>query len=159
MLRPFKVEISFGSPLVILTPDLTVPESMVVITATCDGFTATAKGPAMAYTLPADKQVTLQVEFLDAKGNHATIDGDPVWASSDDAVATAAAAPGNPFLAQLLPVAPGNCQVTCEADADLGDGVREVLCTMDVTVVGGEAVIGTITPAGDAAPISPGGPG
>jgi hypothetical protein len=158
MLRPFKIEISFGSPLVILTPDLCPkPSGWVEMSATCDGFTVTARGPEMAYKLPADKQVTLKVEFLDAKGNHATIDGDPSWSSSNDEIATVTAAPGNPFLAQLMPVAVGTCQVVCEADADLGEGSREVLCTMDVEIVGGEAVIGTISPASEPAPPSPGG--
>lgn len=133
------------------------PPGAVVITAQVGGFIVTAKGPKMAYTLPADLQVTLQVQFQDSKGNPATIDGNPTWSSSDTAIATVAATPGNPFLAQLLPGELGNCQVKVEADADLGEGVRAVLCTMDVTVVGGEAVVGVISPASEPAPPSPGG--
>lgn len=149
-----RLDVRFLNPLTLRCDQPATPSGSVLISATCDGFTATGKGPEMAYTLPADKQVTLKVEFLDAKGNHATVDGDPTWSSSNEDVATATATPGNPWLAQLMPVAPGTCQVLCEADADLGDGVREVLCTMDVEVVGGEAVIGTISPASDPAPPS-----
>ena len=156
-----KVEHYFRTPLVILTPDLCPPEPSrsVLISATCDGFTATGKGPEMTYTLPADKQVTLKVEFLDAKGNHATVDGDPRWSSSNEDVATATATAGNPWLADLKPVSVGTCQVIVEADADTGEGVREVVFTMDVSVVGGEAVIGTISPASDPANPSQGGEG
>jgi hypothetical protein len=140
-----------------LEPPPPPPSGSVVISAKIEGFVVTAKGPHMAYTLPADKQVLLKVEFLDAKGNHATVDGDPSWSSSDPNVATAEATPGNPWLADLKPVSVGTCQVKVEADADLGEGVRPVLCTMDVEVVGGEAVVGVISPASEQAPPSPGG--
>lgn len=151
----------FDTPIrLVVTEPPPEPPGAVVITAQAGGFTVTAKGPQMAYTLPADMQVLLKVQFQDSKGNPATIDGDPVWSSSDTAIATATATPGNPFLAQLMPGTDiGNCQVKVEADADLGEGVRPVLCTMDVTVVGGEAVVGVISPSGEPAPPSPGGPG
>lgn len=154
------LHVSFDTPLVLIhtPPPEPGPGAVVaVITATMPPFTVTAKGPRMAYTLPVDKQVTLKVEFLDAKGNHATVDGDPAWSSSNTGIATAKATPGNPWLAQLLPVKPGNCQVVVKADADLGGGMREIMCTMDVTVVAGEAVVGQITPASDPAPPSAGG--
>ena len=38
---------------------------------TYDGFTIKAKGDAMAYTLPVDKQVHVQVTYVDAGGNPA----------------------------------------------------------------------------------------
>ena len=44
----------------------------------------------------------------------------------------------------------GDCQISCKADADMGEGVRELVTLLDVTVVGGEAVAGTITPVGEA---------
>jgi hypothetical protein len=110
------------------------------------------------YTLPNDKQVTLKVEFLDAKGNHAVVDSDPIWSSSDTNVAVVTVSPGNPYLANLSGgPAIGTAQVIVKADADLGEGVREVMCTLDVEIVGGEAVVGTISPASEPAPPSPGG--
>ena len=89
------------------------------------------------YTLPNDKRVDVKVEYQDAKGNAATVDGDVVWSSSDTNVATIT--PGDAL---------GQVQITATADADLGDGVVEIICTMDVTVVGGQAVIGVISPVG-----------
>jgi hypothetical protein len=41
---------------------------------------------------------------------------------------------------------------TATADADLGEGVSEIVCTMDVEVVAGTAVVGTITPTGEPQP-------
>ena len=74
-----RLDVRFLNPLTLRCDQPATPSGSVLISATCDGFTATGKGPEMAYTLPADKQVTLKVEFLDAKGNHATVDGDPTW--------------------------------------------------------------------------------
>ena len=111
----------------------------------------------MAYTLPNGQQVLLKVEFLDDEGNHATIDGKPQWSSSNPDVAKVTVTPGNPYLAELLGDSVGNAQVIVQADADLGDGTREVVCTLDVSIVGGEAVIGQITPASEPAPPSQGG--
>ena len=114
----------------------------------------------MTYTLPNDKQVTLKVEFQDAKGQHATIDGDPAWSSSDTNFVQVSATPGNPYLANLSAVGPpGSAQVVVKADAELDDGVREIVCTMDVEVIGGEAVVGVISPVSEPAPPSPGGDG
>ena len=48
----------------------------------------------------------------------------------------------------------GQALVTANADVDLGEGVKELLTTMDVTVVAGEAVAGTITPVGEPEPTS-----
>lgn len=48
----------------------------------------------------------------------------------------------------------GQVQIVARADADLGTGVRELLTTMDVEVVAGEAVSGIVTPVGESAPIS-----
>ena len=137
-----RLDIRFLNPLTLRCDQPAPPSGSVTISATLDGFTA--KGSDMAYTLPADKQVTLKVEFLDAKGNHATVDGDLGLVFLEPEVATATAAPGNPYIAQLMPVAPGSCQVVVEADADTGDGVKEVVCTMDVEVVGGEAGSGRL---------------
>lgn len=114
----------------------------------------------MAYTLQDGLQVLLKVEFLDAGGNHAKVDGDPRWSSSNPENCTVTVTPGNPYLATLLGVQPGEAQVIVEADADLDEGEeRQIVCTMDVSIVAGEAVVGVISPSGEPSPPSPGGPG
>ena len=106
----------------------------------------------MAYTLPADKQVEVQVAYVDANGNPAVVDGDVSWASSDPNIA-AVTAEADTTKAFIVPGAGvGNVQITATADADLGTGVRELVTFMDVTVIGGEAVAGTITPVGEPTP-------
>ena len=47
----------------------------------------------------------------------------------------------------------GQVQITATADADLGEGTRELVTLMDVTIVAGEAVAGVIQPLGEATPI------
>ena len=114
----------------------------------------------MSYTLPADKMVELQIAYTDANGNPATVDGAVAWESSDPNIATVEALTAQPKeglpeggVARLVPGAQvGNCQITAKADADLGEGARELVTLLDVTVVGGEAVAGVITPTGEAWP-------
>lgn len=135
---------------------------LVKLSATCERFTATHTGAAaMSYTLPADKQVRLQIEYQDKNGNPAAVDGAVDWESSDESIASVdpltVTHHGNVPEGGVVMLVPGtklgNCQITARADADLGEGTRELVTLMDVTVVGGEAVAGTITPVGEATPI------
>jgi hypothetical protein len=126
------------------------------ITLKYDGFilTVSATGDRMAYTLPVDHEVEVQVAYVDAKGNPAPVDGDPVWSSSDAAIITVTADTTNAMQAMVTPVGPiGTAQVKVEADADLGAGVTSLVTLMDVTIVAGQAVAGTITPVGAATPV------
>ena len=110
----------------------------------------------MAFVLPADRQVEVQVSYVDANGNPAVVDGDVSWSSSDEQIATVIVNASNTTIATVRPATNiGNVQVSAVADADLGAGVRELVTLLDVTVVGGEAVAGTITPTGEAVPIPP----
>lgn len=147
----------------VLEPHQPPPPSGVVtiITAKLDGgFMFTAEGPHMAYTLPDGLQVNLKVQYQDAGGNSAKIDGNPVWSSSNPEVASITPTPGNPLIANLLAHSIGTAQVIVKADADLDDDEqRTLISTLDVEVVAGEAVAGVISPAGEPAPPSPGGPG
>jgi hypothetical protein len=132
----------------------------VKLTTTYGGITTTHTGAThMAYTLPADKVVQLQIAYVDANGNPASVDGAVTWDSSDDEIATwepiSPLPPGTPEGGAIMLVPGtkiGNCQISAHADADLGGGVRELVTLLDVTVVGGEAVAGTITPVGEPMP-------
>ena len=107
----------------------------------------------MAYTLAADKVVDLKISYVDANNNPASIDGSVAWSSSNPDIATVVAPATPPADNSQVTLTPGtqvgNCQVTATADADLGAGVRPLVTMLDVTVVGGEAVSGTITPVGE----------
>lgn len=133
------------------------PDPVVVVQTTCNGFTTTITGAMnMAYTLPADKIVEVKISYKDANGNDASIDGAVSWETSDAEIVNAVP-PANPEADNshvvLMPGTKiGNCQITAKADADLGTGVRELVTPFDVTVVGGEAVTGTIEPVGEQQP-------
>ena len=108
----------------------------------------------MSYTLASGMQVKVGVRYVDAAGNPAQIDGDVVWASSDESVVIVFVNSTDSTKAVLRTAGPvGQVQVTAVADADLGDGVRHLVTPMDVTVVAGEAVSGVIEPSGPAEPI------
>jgi hypothetical protein len=145
------VQFQLGGTLKFLVEE---PAGYVLVTLQYGQFSVTAKGNHMAYTLPNTHEVQVQVAYVDAKGNPATIDGDVTWGSSDNNIATVTV-DADTTRCKVTPAANiGNVQITATADADLGEGTRELITTMDVTVVAGEAVAGTITPAGAPTPIS-----
>jgi hypothetical protein len=106
----------------------------------------------MAYNMPVQTQVDVQVAYEDKGGNPAAIDGEVSWTSSNDAVVSVHSL--GPDIANVMAMSTlGTAQVTAHADADLGTGVRTLLTLLDVTVVAGEAVAGTISPIGTPGPI------
>jgi|SRR5215475_14291576 len=126
-----------------------------LVTVRYGAFTITARGNHMSYTLPSRMQVHAQVAYVDAAGNPAVVDGDVTWASSNDLIVAVTTNTADTTKVLIAGVGlAGQAQVTATADADLGDGVRTLVTTMDVEVIAGEAVAGTITPVGAAEPIS-----
>jgi hypothetical protein len=124
------------------------------ITIRYDGLTLTAWGDGMAYKLPNDKMIAVQVAYVDSKGNPAMVDGDVSWDTSDANIAIVESNAGDSTQAVVTPLGSvGQVQITATADADLGSGVRELITTMDVEIVAGEAIAGTITPVGEPQPI------
>ena len=97
----------------------------------------------------------MEVAYVDADNNPATVDGAVTWASSNEAIATVVSiGPTAAMIAATRGGSLGTAQITATADADLGSGTRELLTTFDVTVVAGEAVSGTISPTGAPTPIA-----
>jgi hypothetical protein len=79
--------------------------------------------------------VTLSI--TNAAGGAATVDGVPVWASSDETVITVTAGDDG-MTAVIDTVAPGTARVTVTADADLGNGVQELTgVTEEINVTAG----------------------
>lgn len=96
--------------------------------------------------LLASQKLPLSIEAKDQFGNAAQLDGAPVWAVTDEAVGKLEVAEDG-LSAVFTPTgvaAATVVQVTC--DADLGDGVRELLGTLDIEVISGEAVVVGIVP-------------
>lgn len=72
--------------------------------------------------------------ITDSRGNPATVDGVPVWATSDATVLTVTpAADGMSF--DVNTVAPGTARLTVTADADLGSGVSTITGMSEDVVV------------------------
>ena len=143
-----KINFQLGGTLNVITE----PEEAgyCLVTIRYDNFTITARGGEMAYALPAGKQVTVQVAYVDAAGNPAKVDGDVTWDSSNDTLVDVAVDAADSTLAIVRSgTGLGTAQVNANADADLGEGIRTLVTTMDVTVVAGEAVAGTISPVGE----------
>lgn len=144
------VQFQLGGTLKFLTE-----EGYALMTITHDGFTITARGENMAYKLATGMQVGVQVSYVDAKGHPATVDGEVDWSSSDASIVTVTADAADTTKATVVGIGDnvGLAQVTATADADLGQGVRQILTTSDVEVVAGEAIAGTIQITGEAVPV------
>jgi hypothetical protein len=99
-------------------------------------------------------QAYVKVSYVDAAGNPAVVDGDVAWASSDDKLAAVFTSSTDSTEAIIRTIGPvGQVQITATADADLGAGVRNLVTPMDLTIIAGEAMSGSIEPTGPAEPI------
>jgi hypothetical protein len=152
------LKITYGGTVLIEEVGQPAPEPSragVWMTAKSGGFTVRAKGPRIMYTLGNDKSATVKVSYQDAKGNEAAVDGDVAWSSSDTSIVDVEVDSNDSTLAVIMPSDNlGQAQIIATADADLGDGVVEIVCTLDVNVVAGQAVVGVISPVGPAHPIA-----
>lgn len=136
-------------------------DELIVGEAVTARFTVTIDGQinegATMLQFTTTQQAQLAIQFFDKKGNPATVDGPPVWTSSDDTVASVVLGTLNPdgtiapdpsgINAVAVAHKTGTAQITNTADADLSPGVRNLINTLDVTVSPAEAVTGNITTA------------
>jgi hypothetical protein len=131
------------------------PEVRAIVTITYERFSITAGGDGMSYVLANDHSVKLQVAYLDAKGHPASVQT-ITWDSADATIAGVVPDPTDRSIVTVVPADNiGQTQIRALADVDLGEGVKPLLTVMDLEVVGGEAIAGTITPSGPATPITP----
>ena len=94
------------------------------------------------------------VAFTNKYGKPAKVDGIPQWSSDDELIVTVKNVSTDGMTAEIWTVdaATGACQIHCKADADLGDGMREVDLTLTVEVKDDEATGGTINAGGTPLP-------
>lgn len=86
------------------------------------------------------QQATATITPVDKKGQPASVDGVPVWASSDETIITVTPA-ADGMSAVVAAVGPlGTAKVSVSGDADLGPGVTPIFGTLDVTITQGQAV-------------------
>ena len=150
-----QLEISFGTPLRIVVAKEEAPLIYSRLTITDGSTRVTAKGDVM-YTMPIQYGVGLQVTYVDAGGNPAAVDGPVAWSTSDASIVSIQVDTTDTTKCSIASGQNvGQAQISATADADLGAGVRNLVTLLDVTIVAGEAVAGTIAPVGAAAPITP----
>lgn len=98
----------------------------------------------MAIVITADQTLPLAAGVAkDHEGNDAQLDGFPVFESSDASVAEVV--DNGDGTARVISHLAGNAQITMRADALIGDGVVEVVATLDVEVIAGQAAVVSIS--------------
>lgn len=97
-------------------------------------------GARMQIQLTATQQTAVAVAATDKKGNPAEIES-VTFTSSDPDVAAVTQDAGDDNKALVVAGKVGVAQIVVTADADMGDGTKEITGTLDVTVVAGEAAI------------------
>lgn len=98
----------------------------------------------MALILKDTQKFSAAVKYVDGKGNPAKVEGTPQWSVSD--VNLLGVTPSDDGMsAEVVATGPlGSCQVSVTADADLGEGTKPIIGTLDVDIVAGEAVSAVI---------------
>ena len=81
------------------------------------------------------------IVFLKPDGNAGRVDGIPTWSNSAPDVVQMDVA-GDGMSATVTMLKEGTAQLEAKGDADLGDGVREVLILGDIEVMPQEVVTG-----------------
>ena len=95
----------------------------------------------MAQLILTDTQdCVLSVTARDRKGAAAMVQN-PTWKSSDNAVITVTPDPADGTKATVSAQTAGTALITFTADADLTDGVLEIIGTLDVVVGPGMATV------------------
>lgn len=139
-----RLRVFFETPLVVVHTNADLREPAATIAFQVGNLIF--KGENMAGTMQVGTRATVSVEWKDTGGHTVKVDGPTKWESSDDTMVQCTASTGNPQIANLFAPGPvGNCQIHATADADLGEGVKSVTATIDITVISGEAVGGDIT--------------
>ena len=95
------------------------------------------KGVDLMFLLRDDQTASVTVKAVDAKGFDAALQT-ITYSSSNEAVATVLGG-------VIAAVAPGTATINVVADADLGAGVVEIVGTLDIQVVAGQAVALAVT--------------
>lgn len=118
----------------LLTP---VEAARITFYATLDG----QKRKVDDMFLKVTQAVPVSLTITDKKGNPAKVDGAPQWAVTAPELANLAVAEDG-LSAVVTPVGPiGAFKVQVKADADLGEGVKEIVGELDIELTAGDAEI------------------
>ena len=99
------------------------------------------------YKLKNGFAVALAVAFEDAMGNVAFVDGSPEWTSSNpEVISLVQGDTALDVVAEGVGAVGSVAQITMTADADMTDGVKPIIATLDIEIVAGDAVTAIINP-------------
>lgn len=90
--------------------------------------------------LTDEQKVQLSINPVTAAGNPAKVDDLPVWTSSDEDIITLEVSEDGMSAWAKTVGNLGSVQLTAKADADLGEGIREIVAVLDIKVKAAEAV-------------------
>ena len=91
--------------------------------------------------LKVTQSLPVSLSITDKKGNPAKVDGAPVWAVTDESLASLSVAEDG-MSATVTPIGPiGSFSVQVKADADLGEGVKEIIGELAVELSAGDAEV------------------
>lgn len=91
--------------------------------------------------LKVTQSLPVSLSITDKKGNAAKVDGAPQWAVTDESLASLSVAEDG-MSATLTPIGPlGSFSVQVKADADLGEGVKEIIGELAVELSAGDAEV------------------
>lgn len=102
------------------------------------------EGVRLMLLIPKGKKATLRLDPRDADNNPATLDGVPLWTSSNPSVALVEVAADGLSAVVRHGGTVGSAQVNVVGDARMGPEVVEISAVLDVQTGAGEAVTLTI---------------
>jgi hypothetical protein len=135
MLDDIKDELELHRSFLIKLDKILSPEMAVRIIF----FNNDTKQEVSKMFLKLNQSLPLSVKIMDKDGNVAKVDGLPSWALTDASLGSLEVS-ADGYSAMFKPSGVlGALKVQVKADADLGEGVKEILGELDVEMVAGEA--------------------
>lgn len=134
---------------------LNPPEAARIRFFVVDGDKLQPIGGSMFQKVTEPKKFAIKV--TDRFGNDAKVDGAPAWAATDESLADIAVSEDG-LSAVVTPKGPlGAFKLQVKADADLGEGVKELLGEVEIELAAGDAEVLTIAevPVEEPAPEEP----
>ncbi|MGH8709747.1 MAG: hypothetical protein ACREVA_00235 [Burkholderiales bacterium] len=96
--------------------------------------------------ITTEQKFTVQFSPRTAAGNPATVDGIPLWSLSvEDGVVDMEVAKGG-MSVEIFARGIGQTLLSVTADADLGEGIRDLFGVLDISVIGAEATTIVLEP-------------
>lgn len=101
----------------------------------------------MKQIIKATEEFDVSLAFQDSLGNPAQVEGVPTWENSNETAIMLTVAENGLSATVSAIGTPGTGQISVTADADLGEGTTNIVGTLDVEVLSGEATVIQLNPS------------